>query len=242
MAVVVLFNPIRSFFFRPKLDKYIFTRPVHSCNTEGTLWNTSESLCLECFSSLVFLKNVCIFFDKVEPDLQYCTDTMEAQQFKEESVFKAFQDAIIPVIEGTVKFTKKIPKFSSLDMLDRIVLLKQNCYSVILILVSQLCYSIYTSNKLACGMHYNFVINIVVVILSLRSQSVEKKWQPKVSIISLMWNRVLYCINRTRSANSCVRRLRYVQESYDFTEHSFTYQYCRVACGKSSKVTESFGL
>lgn len=81
---------------------------------------------------------------KVEPDLQFSADTIEARQFTEENIFKSFQEEIIPVIEGTVKFTKKIPKYSSLDMHDRILLLKQNCYSVMLVL----CYMMFDNNTL----------------------------------------------------------------------------------------------
>ncbi|KAL4217522.1 hypothetical protein ACF0H5_023971 [Mactra antiquata] len=71
---------------------------------------------------------------KTEADNICWLESFPASEFKEKHVYKTFQATFLPAIEGTVKFMKKIPSVSNLDMLDRISLLKQNCYSVCLIL------------------------------------------------------------------------------------------------------------
>ncbi|KAK3578068.1 hypothetical protein CHS0354_032718 [Potamilus streckersoni] len=75
--------------------------------------------------------------------LQYSQDITETAEmfgdsletFKEKEVFKCFQEIAVPVLEGTVKFARRIPDFSTLTMAEQIALMKQNSYCVTLILL-----------------------------------------------------------------------------------------------------------
>jgi len=72
----------------------------------------------------------------VEGDYRFTSSSLDIEDFKEHQIFKRFQETIVPAIEGMVRFTKKIPTFSTMNMADRILLLKQNGFCIPLILVS----------------------------------------------------------------------------------------------------------
>ncbi|KAL3854866.1 hypothetical protein ACJMK2_014105 [Sinanodonta woodiana] len=73
--------------------------------------------------------------DKLEPGQTLFTNTLDSETFKEKEVFKCFQEIAVPVLEGTVKFARRIPDFSTLTMAEQIALMKQNSYCVTLILL-----------------------------------------------------------------------------------------------------------
>ena len=73
---------------------------------------------------------------QVDPEYHFSTDTLDESEFFKHKIFHCFQEVVIPMVEGTVRFTKKIPNFPRLPMTERISLLKQNCFCVPLVLVS----------------------------------------------------------------------------------------------------------
>ena len=75
---------------------------------------------------------------QVDPDNQFSTSTLDETEFFKQNIFQCFQEVVIPMIEGTVRFTKKIPNFPHLPMAERIALLKQNCFCVPVVLVSHM--------------------------------------------------------------------------------------------------------
>ncbi|WAR10567.1 PPARG-like protein [Mya arenaria] len=73
--------------------------------------------------------------DKEELSSSCSTRIMElSQDFHEKMIFQCYQATIVPALEGLVKYTKRIPHFSSLDILDRVLLVKRNGFCVITIL------------------------------------------------------------------------------------------------------------
>lgn len=53
-----------------------------------------------------------------------------------QQVFLAYQDMILPLLESSAKFVKKIPGFRSLPLTDQINLLKHGSFPVATLLVS----------------------------------------------------------------------------------------------------------
>ncbi|KAH9498596.1 hypothetical protein Btru_007715 [Bulinus truncatus] len=58
-------------------------------------------------------------------------DTLTTEQFFAHGIFQRFQELAIPVMEGSVRFAKKIPGFTSLAMRDQIILMKRNGFMVV---------------------------------------------------------------------------------------------------------------
>ncbi|CAG5117253.1 unnamed protein product, partial [Candidula unifasciata] len=58
-------------------------------------------------------------------------DTLTTDQFFSRGVFGRFQELALPVMEGSVRFAKKIPGFTSLAMRDQIMLMKRNGFMVV---------------------------------------------------------------------------------------------------------------
>jgi len=50
----------------------------------------------------------------VEGDYRFTSSSLDIEDFKEHQIFKRFQETIVPAIEGMVRFTKKIPTFSTM--------------------------------------------------------------------------------------------------------------------------------
>lgn len=71
---------------------------------------------------------------KIDEEYQFSTNTLNDKEFFKQKIFQCFQEVVVPMVEGTVRFTKKIPNFPPLPMSERIALLKQNCFCVPLIL------------------------------------------------------------------------------------------------------------
>lgn len=67
---------------------------------------------------------------KADPENRFSTNSLDESEFFKHKLFSCFQEVIIPMIEGTVRFTKKIPNFPQLPMAERIAMLKQNCFCV----------------------------------------------------------------------------------------------------------------
>lgn len=61
---------------------------------------------------------------------------MDAMVFEQLEVFKRFQEMLIPSIEATAKFGKKIPGFADLCMNDQILLLKHAGFEIGIVMVS----------------------------------------------------------------------------------------------------------
>uniref|UniRef100_A0A2C9JBL1 Uncharacterized protein n=1 Tax=Biomphalaria glabrata TaxID=6526 RepID=A0A2C9JBL1_BIOGL len=58
-------------------------------------------------------------------------DTLTSEQFFSYGIFQRFQELALPVMEGSVRFAKKIPGFTSLAMRDQIILMKRNGFMVV---------------------------------------------------------------------------------------------------------------
>nr|QGX48190.1 PPAR_1 [Sinonovacula constricta]QPO24037.1 peroxisomal proliferator-activated receptor [Sinonovacula constricta] len=106
-----------------------------------TLSDTIKGAFTDCFSRCKFVTflqsgdaNVKQQVVKVEPNFRFMADSISQNTFEEADVFGSFQEAVVPIVEGMVKFTKRIPNLSQLSMHDRITLLKQNCFTATLIL------------------------------------------------------------------------------------------------------------
>ncbi|KAK7498229.1 hypothetical protein BaRGS_00010489, partial [Batillaria attramentaria] len=57
--------------------------------------------------------------------------TVSPEDFYERDLFWRFQEVILPVMEASVKFAKRLPGFTSLPMPDQIELMKQNGFMVV---------------------------------------------------------------------------------------------------------------
>ncbi|XP_052814431.1 peroxisome proliferator-activated receptor delta-like [Mya arenaria] len=100
----------------------------------------------ECFSHCTFLANFMSKSSKVQSqpvkaDSEHLllAGDLNSQDFHEKMIFQCYQATIVPALEGLVKYTKRIPHFSSLDILDRVLLVKRNGFCVITILCHMLC-------------------------------------------------------------------------------------------------------
>ena len=63
-------------------------------------------------------------------------DSLTTEEFHEREVFWRFQEVLLPVMEASVKFAKRLPGFTSLPMPDQIELMKQNGFMVVHLAVS----------------------------------------------------------------------------------------------------------
>ncbi|CAL1535666.1 unnamed protein product, partial [Lymnaea stagnalis] len=52
-------------------------------------------------------------------------------QFFSHGIFRRFQELVLPVMEASVRFAKKIPGFTSFAMRDQIMLMKRNGFMVV---------------------------------------------------------------------------------------------------------------
>ncbi|XP_076456231.1 peroxisome proliferator-activated receptor delta-like [Babylonia areolata] len=57
--------------------------------------------------------------------------SLSAEEFQEREVFWHFQEVLLPVLEASVKFAKRLPGFTALPMPDQIELMKQNGFMVV---------------------------------------------------------------------------------------------------------------
>ncbi|BFZ21687.1 hypothetical protein BsWGS_24726 [Bradybaena similaris] len=71
----------------------------------------------------------CFFLQSTEP--LEVLDTLTTDQFFSRGVFGRFQELALPVMEGSVRFAKKIPGFTALAMRDQIMLMKRNAFMVV---------------------------------------------------------------------------------------------------------------
>jgi hypothetical protein len=60
------------------------------------------------------------------------------EEFQNWRVYERYQDILVPLMEGAVRFAKQIPGFSDLSTNDQIILMKQASMSVAIIAVSYL--------------------------------------------------------------------------------------------------------
>ncbi|GFO50095.1 peroxisome proliferator-activated receptor gamma [Plakobranchus ocellatus] len=58
-------------------------------------------------------------------------ETVTAEEFLSHGIFRRFQELTLPVMEGSVRFAKKVPGFTSLVMRDQILLMKKNGFMVV---------------------------------------------------------------------------------------------------------------
>ncbi|KAK3775010.1 hypothetical protein RRG08_036304 [Elysia crispata] len=58
-------------------------------------------------------------------------ETVTPEEFQTHGIFRRFQELTLPVMEGSVRFAKKVPGFTSLGMRDQILLMKKNGFMVV---------------------------------------------------------------------------------------------------------------
>lgn len=62
---------------------------------------------------------------------------LSTEDFYERDIFWRFQEVIMPVLEASVKFAKRLPGFANLPMPDQIELMKRNGFMVVYLTVRQ---------------------------------------------------------------------------------------------------------
>ncbi|XP_070188377.1 peroxisome proliferator-activated receptor delta-like [Littorina saxatilis] len=64
-------------------------------------------------------------------DMAEVLHSLTTEEFHEREIFWRFQEVLLPVMEASVKFAKRLPGFTSLPMPDQIELMKQNGFMVV---------------------------------------------------------------------------------------------------------------
>ncbi|XP_046351864.1 peroxisome proliferator-activated receptor delta-like [Haliotis rufescens] len=64
-------------------------------------------------------------------DQQTIMDGMSSEEFHDRQIFGLYQELILPVMEASVKFAKKLPGFTNIPMHDQINLMKRNGFMVV---------------------------------------------------------------------------------------------------------------
>lgn len=65
------------------------------------------------------------------------TDIESDEDFERFKIYRKYQELLLPLMEGTIRFAKQLPGFTELSTYDQITLMKQASMSVSLVAVSK---------------------------------------------------------------------------------------------------------
>nr|QRG28752.1 peroxisome proliferator-activated receptor [Patella depressa] len=88
-------------------------------NSRAMIFNQSEGQCVN-YDDLIVV------------------ECLSSEEFFEKGIFTQYQELIVPVLEASVKFAKKLPGFTNMSMADQICLMKTNGFMVVQIALHML--------------------------------------------------------------------------------------------------------